>query len=305
MFKFIKETLFSTKTQTEKHSSLEVDTTKTDIQASTSSPSESIPFSSPIISEPTKRGFDNVFRLEKDDENVLRINQHQPKGCPRKVAEFLPIVGMTKENRDVGAKKFILGENRKLELRKQPDNPYDKNAIRVYGHCTYKDEKLTIMLGYVPREEAKKLVKFDELKATVKVMYYPTQSKNIGIRMDVWTKRNKTKATQEKPYKNIEIPIDQVDRNLLGKELEKDGFIDNAIELYELNIKEGFEGNGPYDRLAIIYRKREEYEEEIRVLKKGIEIFSKIEKTSPRSDVSPKLDKFKERLNKAEKFLNK
>jgi|GEM_PF-92051 len=65
----------------------------------------------------------------------------------------------------------------------------------------------------------------------------------------------------------------QVERNLKGKELEKQGDIEGAIALYELNIKEGFPGTHPYDRLEIIYRKQKNYEEEMRVLNRAIEVF--------------------------------
>ena len=47
----------------------------------------------------------------------------------------------------------------------------------------------------------------------------------------------------------------QVDRNLMGKRLEKEGKIREAKALYEANISEDFEGSFPYRRLAIIYRK--------------------------------------------------
>ena len=88
----------------------------------------------------------------------------------------------------------------------------------------------------------------------------------------------------------------QVDRNLKGNALEKSGKIDKAIQLYEANIAEDFEGNFPYDRLAIIYKKRNWIDDEIRVLKRGIEVFSKLN----RMDVPSKLTKFKERLAKRE-----
>jgi tetratricopeptide (TPR) repeat protein len=69
----------------------------------------------------------------------------------------------------------------------------------------------------------------------------------------------------------------QVDRNLDGIKLEKKGEIEKAIRLYEKNVEEDFEGSHPYDRLAIIYRKRGEYEEEIRVLRKD-KAMQKLEK---------------------------
>lgn len=91
----------------------------------------------------------------------------------------------------------------------------------------------------------------------------------------------------------------QVDRNLQGQQLEKLGKndeakINEAIKLYELNLNENFEGNFPYERLAIIYRRRKEYDKEIRVIKKAIEI---MKKKNPQ-----KINKFKKRLVKAEKI---
>ena len=96
----------------------------------------------------------------------------------------------------------------------------------------------------------------------------------------------------------------QVDRNLNSIEKEQKREIEVAIKEYEQNIDEGFEGNHPYDRLAIIYRKNKDYDNEIRVLNRGIEIFNRLSKSSPRQDIKPKLEKFKKRLEKAEELKN-
>lgn len=56
-----------------------------------------------------------------------------------------------------------------------------------------------------------------------------------------------------------------VDRNLTGRELERQGDIDRAIALYEANLVDGFEGSHPYERLRIIYAKRKDYANAIRV----------------------------------------
>ena len=90
-----------------------------------------------------------------------------------------------------------------------------------------------------------------------------------------------------------------VNRNINGIKYEKEGKVDLAIKLYEKNIAENFEGNHPYDRLAIIYRKRKDYQNEVRVLNKAIDVFSNLLFTSPRSDIKPKLEKFKKRLEKS------
>ena len=67
-----------------------------------------------------------------------------------------------------------------------------------------------------------------------------------------------------------------VDRNNKGIELEKKKDIENAIKLYEQNVADEFFGTHPYDRLAMIYRKRKQFEDEIRILKRKISIFEKI-----------------------------
>ena len=88
-----------------------------------------------------------------------------------------------------------------------------------------------------------------------------------------------------------------IDRNLRGRDLEKQGNITDAIELYELNVAYGFEGDFPYDRLRVIYSKQRRYSDVIRVLEKAIGVFSgKVSTTRP--DRLPKLAKFGRQLEK-------
>lgn len=82
--------------------------------------------------------------------------------------------------------------------------------------------------------------------------------------------------------------------NNQGIAYEKSGNIDAAIRVYEQNIS----SNSPYpathsfDRLMILYRKQKDYRNEIRIIEKAIKTF-------------PSMDKYKERLIKANKFLDK
>ena len=88
-----------------------------------------------------------------------------------------------------------------------------------------------------------------------------------------------------------------IDRNLRGRDLEKQGNITDAIELYELNVAYGFEGDFPYNRLRVIYSKQRRYSDVIRVLEKAIDVFDR--KVSPtRPDRLPKLEKFHKQLEK-------
>lgn len=89
-----------------------------------------------------------------------------------------------------------------------------------------------------------------------------------------------------------------------AKAAEKEGNITEAIRLYELMIENNFDGNHPYDRLAILYRKAKDYDNEIRVLLKAIQVFENVV-SQERSDRVNKLTKFHERLEKAEQLRSK
>lgn len=68
----------------------------------------------------------------------------------------------------------------------------------------------------------------------------------------------------------------QTERNQRAEKLEVHGDIKSAIELYEENIKEGFPGIQPYDRLLTIYKRQKSYDEELRVINRAIEVFDSL-----------------------------
>ena len=57
------------------------------------------------------------------------------------------------------------------------------------------------------------------------------------------------------------------------KEMEKID-IDAAIKAYEVHLKDESSKDTPYKRLATLYRKQNDYDNEVRVLNKAIEILS-------------------------------
>lgn len=92
----------------------------------------------------------------------------------------------------------------------------------------------------------------------------------------------------------------QVERNLKGIELEKAGQTEEAMLLYLENITEGFDGSHPYNRLAVYYRKRKEYEKEIEVLDAAINLYKTlIQKNSMRSDLHGKILDWENRKERA------
>jgi tetratricopeptide (TPR) repeat protein len=80
-----------------------------------------------------------------------------------------------------------------------------------------------------------------------------------------------------------------VDLNNTGIALEKEGKIDEAIEIYERCLDKAPVMCHPYDRLMILYRKRKDYDNEIKVIDLALQILGArwpnlIEKYSTRKE---------------------
>jgi len=61
-------------------------------------------------------------------------------------------------------------------------------------------------------------------------------------------------------------------RNQKGQELESEGYIDEAISLYEKNVTDQFTGLHPYERLRVIYTQQKDYGAAIRVCQSYINL---------------------------------
>ena len=72
-----------------------------------------------------------------------------------------------------------------------------------------------------------------------------------------------------------------------GIKAEKDGRISHAIRLYETNIMNGYPAHHSYKRLMVIYHRNKDYVNEIRVIKRALEVF-------------PNYPEYVERLSKVE-----
>ncbi|MFL0266780.1 hypothetical protein [Candidatus Clostridium radicumherbarum] len=94
----------------------------------------------------------------------------------------------------------------------------------------------------------------------------------------------------------------QKERNIRAEELEKQGDVKGAIKLYEENIKEGFPGILPYDKLLVIYKKEKNYDEELRIINRAIEVFDKLYLNC---DIEINKALYLETAQKYKKILNK
>jgi len=82
-------------------------------------------------------------------------------------------------------------------------------------------------------------------------------------------------------------------RNVHGINLERDGHIDQAIAIYEANIADMYDGGYPYDRLRIIYTKRKQYDQALRVCCQFIKMADTfLELGCPRTDLPIKRQRF-------------
>jgi hypothetical protein len=81
------------------------------------------------------------------------------------------------------------------------------------------------------------------------------------------------------------------ERNKAAMEAEEHGGFDQAISLYEQNIKEPVADQFAYDRLMILYRKQKAYKEELRVIKKGIQVFKEQAKQVLKNNIARKKNK--------------
>ena len=59
-------------------------------------------------------------------------------------------------------------------------------------------------------------------------------------------------------------------RNAIGEQKESEGKFEEAIRLYEANVEEGAQTLFPYERLTILYKRRQDTRNEQRVIKKAI-----------------------------------
>jgi len=168
---------------------------KTQRPTSESISSETVPFSRPpeknlpVISPEEAFPFNQEFRYPGDPPYWIRLRQPVPEGA-QLFAQGIEVVGISFESTQENALSFAYGKERSLELRRDPQNPYDQNAIEVIGHWRDEKEKEhSGLLGYVPRELAARIAKeasSSQLYATLETLIFPRRKKSPGIRFSLW-----------------------------------------------------------------------------------------------------------------------
>lgn len=140
-------------------------------------------------------------------------------------------------------------------------------------------------------EIKKRLLQFVEEQARLGVPRF--QFYKQWMNLDLWKMDDAEAQAHREAMTALENIM--VNRNLRGIELEKQGRVDKAIQLYEANVTDQFDGSHPYTRLRIIYTQRKDYTNAIRVCEAYLTDMNPDARA--RSPFQKHLDKLKQKLN--------
>lgn len=258
------------------------------------------------VDDPTKREYDVPFRRSDSLDYQLYFNRKSPKGTPKKMIEFCNIAGVS--YREENAIKAVLGDDLTLRIEKESDNPFGENgrAIKILADYNQDNEFHTTHIGYIPNDKVTKVYNAEIVNITLRAIYLPSKERSIGFRIDIWEPREKTvKVVKEEEYdKTLSIPDNFADRNHLARDLEREGFLDNAIEIYLKNIEDLSDTSlYPFKRLAIIYRKQKRYEDELLIVQRSLEYLRSKEINHPKDQ--KQIEEMEKRLKTVESKLVK
>jgi len=229
--------------------------------------------------------FKSANNLEKNTSRLSNITPRSPlsnggKIKPYKDKKFQHIYLRGVQHYLSAFNEINKGESIIVEI--EPKNPNDKNAIvaktesgNTLGYIEKGQRKLILTLKENPLCFARVTRKF--FAEDTKYKYYVIIDLFVGFNQEdlkIAIQPEKKGKIEEKPYQDgIKANRNKINRYHQGYKLEREGLIDNAIELYSSIVDSKFNVPSSYDRLAIIYRKRKQYDKEIDVLNKLIKMF--------------------------------
>ena len=144
---------------------------------------------------------------------------------------------------------------KKKKTNKEPENREDSTILVNISDIS---PKLSVILG----EEYFCKIELASLKG----------EKSFRLPARVWQNALKTESLQIEEEKNL---AQTANMNMSGIDLEKQGDIAGAIKIYEENIALRVPATHAYNRLMILYHKAKDYENEARVIRIAIEVFTR------------------------------
>ena len=109
-------------------------------------------------------------------------------------------------------------------------------------------------------------------------------------------------GTEEDPLQGFEAAME---RHTEAAEAERSGDPERAIHLYETSVAEGFVGSHPYERLASLYERRQNYAQALRVSETFVQLAAsgRMPQGSQRS-ANRKLPDFESRIERYRRLLD-
>ena len=141
------------------------------------------------------------YQEEDDEAHVIRVESSFPPGVEPFPSEdhWVAVAGITKYEDAVRA--FIASKVRHVTLEREPSNPHDRNAVRVFGLWRGHDGYAAGgALGYLPREEAAAVATLSRrwfLHGRLVALYAPRPGKNPGIRIQIGHSKTADPTDQE------------------------------------------------------------------------------------------------------------
>ncbi|SDP76162.1 hypothetical protein [Clostridium gasigenes] len=203
----------------------------------------------------------------------------------------------------------------KLEVENDFTNEYDTNARKISMIYSVNNEVRKIHLGYLSKETALELKCYEDVRVSlikIENINYKDTTLAIHLKGDIVQELREKMIRQEEEKKRVEEErkLKEINWNIayetnkLAMELENMGKIEESKIKYNEAINLGFDGSHPYDRLNIIYRKEKNYNSEIENCRQAIKVFEDLVIVG-RVDADGKLNRYKERLYRAEELNQK
>lgn len=144
------------------------------------------------------------------------------------------------------------------------------------------------IFGRKKKKEKKKVINLKDYEKELRNWVEDERRKGVPLQRtkEAILEKMDTKYTREQPfevfllYRQVAGELDDIlfSRNNQGSELEKEGRIDEAIQLYEQNARDLVDTPFTYNRLRIIYTKRKDYQNAIRVCRVALSVYGDVGK---------------------------
>jgi len=218
----------------------------------------------------------NLFNKKSESSNYRDTEKVKNNSVVKKTFHT-KVAGVTFKNNDGNSRQKIIQNcivGERLLLIPEPNNKHDRDAVKV---CKTNNQQI----GYLKKE----------LAYDVKILLADSKSKLnasitsingvdiLGVSLKINYHEIKVKKQLEVKEKvhahNIKMHHNNLEKSTQAKVLQQEGYVENAIEMYESVINTEFSEPSSYRRLIIIYHSRKEYNKEIVVIEKLINMYKK------------------------------